>query len=125
MGQSDVGPRVKLRQNFGVLKYSLPYKNIVTYCLQNCNWVCEIGGVISVIPNRMLSLHTTRSWDFMGLSRDAVGGPVGGDVIVALLDTGTSIKLYQHTHTYVDIFLLFWVFLLDSVYLFNDLSIGL
>lgn len=45
-------------------------------------------GVVSVIPNRILKLHTTRSWDFMGLTAGKVGGPQEGDVIVGLLDTG-------------------------------------
>ncbi|KAG9440465.1 hypothetical protein H6P81_020630 [Aristolochia fimbriata] len=48
-------------------------------------------GVVSVIPNRVFKLHTTRSWDFMGLPRmQKSGGSSGnqGDIIVALLDTG-------------------------------------
>lgn len=45
-------------------------------------------GVVSVMPNHILKLHTTRSWDFMGFSHSDVGGPAEGDVIVALVDTG-------------------------------------
>lgn len=45
-------------------------------------------GVVSVIPNHILKLHTTRSWDFMGISKDTVGPPKEGNVIVGLLDTG-------------------------------------
>ncbi|KAM4073955.1 hypothetical protein ACB094_10G057900 [Castanea mollissima] len=37
----------------------------------------EMEGVILVLPNHRLNLHTTRSWDFME-----------GDVIIGLLDTG-------------------------------------
>ncbi|CAK9169086.1 unnamed protein product [Ilex paraguariensis] len=53
----------------------------------------EMEGVISVMPNRILKLHTTKSWDFMGLSKDNLGGPHEGDVIVGLLDTGKDINI--------------------------------
>ncbi|KAK8618122.1 hypothetical protein V6N13_115993 [Hibiscus sabdariffa] len=48
----------------------------------------EMDGVVSVIPNHILKLHTTRSWDFLGLnlSQSQVGAQ--GDVIIGLLDTG-------------------------------------
>ncbi len=45
-------------------------------------------GVISVIPNHKLQLHTTRSWDFLGFTKGKVGIPQQGNVIVGLLDTG-------------------------------------
>ncbi|KAJ4836976.1 hypothetical protein Tsubulata_025287 [Turnera subulata] len=49
----------------------------------------EMDGVISVFPNRILQLHTTRSWDFMGFSsKSKLGASQEGDVIVGLLDTG-------------------------------------
>jgi hypothetical protein len=47
-------------------------------------------GVISVIPNHKLQLHTTRSWDFLGFTKGKVGIPQQGNVIVGLLDTGYS-----------------------------------
>ncbi|KAF5445019.1 hypothetical protein F2P56_034102 [Juglans regia] len=48
----------------------------------------EMQGVVSVLPNHKLKLHTTRSWDFVGLprSKDVVGHQ--GDIIIGLLDTG-------------------------------------
>ncbi|KAM3001234.1 hypothetical protein FF2_037551 [Malus domestica] len=48
----------------------------------------KMEGVVSVIPNHKLKLHTTRSWDFMGFSKGQLGAPVEGEVIVGLLDTG-------------------------------------
>ncbi|KAI7994903.1 hypothetical protein LOK49_LG11G02579 [Camellia lanceoleosa] len=36
--------------------------------------ISEMEGVISVIPNQKLNLHTTRSWDFMNFNKDKVGG---------------------------------------------------
>ncbi|KAG9450412.1 hypothetical protein H6P81_010377 [Aristolochia fimbriata] len=52
--------------------------------------LAEMEGVVSVLPNRILKLHTTRSWDFMGFpSNVSLGAPEAqGDIIVALLDTG-------------------------------------
>ncbi|TKV98095.1 hypothetical protein SEVIR_9G538200v4 [Setaria viridis] len=55
----------------------------------------ETEGVISVFRSRMLELHTTRSWDFMGLNlhtqmeqSSQMHLKFGGDVIVGILDTG-------------------------------------
>ncbi|KAG2663811.1 hypothetical protein I3760_16G050300 [Carya illinoinensis] len=47
----------------------------------------EMQGVVSVLPNHKLKLHTTRSWDFVGLPRSKVVGHQG-DIIIGLLDTG-------------------------------------
>ena len=47
-----------------------------------------MDGVVSVLPNSMLELHTTRSWDFMGFTQSHVRDSLGGDVIIGLLDTG-------------------------------------
>ncbi|WOL19439.1 subtilisin-like protease SBT5.3 [Canna indica] len=53
-------------------------------------------GVISVFPNRGHKLHTTRSWDFLGLERNGrvprssiwAKANFGEDVIIGNLDTG-------------------------------------
>ncbi|KAK4486437.1 hypothetical protein RD792_009114, partial [Penstemon davidsonii] len=50
--------------------------------------ISEMRGVVSVIPNRVLKLHTTRSWDFMGFSKGKLGAGQEGDIIIGLLDTG-------------------------------------
>ncbi|XP_059628741.1 subtilisin-like protease SBT3.18 isoform X2 [Cornus florida] len=52
-------------------------------------------GVISVFKSKTLQLHTTRSWDFMGLTLDNSGvTPLqlahGDDIIVGVIDTGVS-----------------------------------
>ncbi|MFQ6627198.1 hypothetical protein Gotur_006049 [Gossypium turneri] len=47
-----------------------------------------MDGVVRVIPNHILKLHTTRSWDFLGLSQSNVGAQLQGDVVIGLLDTG-------------------------------------
>ncbi|KAJ1687363.1 hypothetical protein LUZ63_018753 [Rhynchospora breviuscula] len=56
--------------------------------------LAEMAGVISVFRSKMLKLHTTRSWDFMGLTLDYSAHSIpmqlkyGDDVIVAIFDTG-------------------------------------
>ncbi|XP_031491374.1 subtilisin-like protease SBT5.3 [Nymphaea colorata] len=61
--------------------------------------VAEIAkgpGVVSVFPNRRYSLHTTRTWQFLGLEENGLTLPgsawekatYGEDVIIANLDTG-------------------------------------
>ncbi|KAF8413088.1 hypothetical protein HHK36_001064 [Tetracentron sinense] len=48
----------------------------------------EMEGVVSVLPNTVLKLHTTRSWEFLGLTDSHVGGSYGGDIIIGVIDTG-------------------------------------
>ncbi|CAL5425732.1 unnamed protein product [Camellia sinensis] len=54
----------------------------------------EMDGVVSVFRSRILELHTTRSWDFLGLtlSSGTEATPLqlayGDDVIVGVFDTG-------------------------------------
>lgn len=60
--------------------------------LKNQVGVTDMEEVVSVLPNSMLKLHTTRSWDFMGFNQSHVRDSQGGDVIVGLLDTGQSVK---------------------------------
>ncbi|OMO51710.1 hypothetical protein CCACVL1_29633 [Corchorus capsularis] len=36
-------------------------------------------GVVKVIPNHELKLHTTRSWDFIRFTQDTVGAKPEGD----------------------------------------------
>ncbi|KOM57404.1 hypothetical protein LR48_Vigan11g043700, partial [Vigna angularis] len=50
--------------------------------------------VVSVIPNQYRKLHTTRSWDFIGLPLTAKRKLKSeSDIIVALLDTGVTPQL--------------------------------
>ncbi|RWR89334.1 cucumisin-like protein [Cinnamomum micranthum f. kanehirae] len=53
-----------------------------------CIGLTERAGVVSVLPNKLFNLHTTRSWDFTGLPQTHLVSPHEGDVIVGLLDTG-------------------------------------
>lgn len=62
--------------------------------------VVEYPGVVSVFPNRGYKLHTTRSWEFLGLERDGRvpkqslwrKARFGEDTIIANLDSGITIR---------------------------------
>lgn len=54
-----------------------------------------MGGVISVFKSKTLRLHTTRSWDFMGLTLNdgelrlaPLQWAYGGDIVIGVFDTG-------------------------------------
>ena len=76
-----------------------------------------MAEAVSVIPNQYRKLHTTRSWDFIGLPLTAKRKLKSeSDMILALLDTGssylalhfhflhTSLFLIFHTHTRLSIY---------------------
>ncbi|KAK4838613.1 hypothetical protein QYF36_015079 [Acer negundo] len=48
----------------------------------------DMDGVVSIIPNMKVDLHTRRSWDFMGFDQSYVGDSKGADIIIGLIDTG-------------------------------------
>ncbi|WOK98499.1 subtilisin-like protease SBT3.18 isoform X1 [Canna indica] len=55
--------------------------------------LASFDGVISVFRSKMLKLHTTRSWDFMGLNfgsqqRIPLQLDHGDDIVVGILDSG-------------------------------------
>eukprot|EP00268_Persea_americana_P000158 TRINITY_DN10063_c0_g1_i6.p1 TRINITY_DN10063_c0_g1~~TRINITY_DN10063_c0_g1_i6.p1 ORF type:complete len:197 (-),score=25.89 TRINITY_DN10063_c0_g1_i6:60-650(-) len=62
--------------------------------------MAEMPGVIDVIPKMVHKLHTTRSWDYLGLSfSHATNNPypksnMGDGIIVGVIDTG-SIPIYR------------------------------
>lgn len=43
----------------------------------------------SVILNQYRKLHTTRSWDFLGLPQTARRSKLESDIIVGVMDTGS------------------------------------
>ncbi|KAH9621966.1 hypothetical protein KSS87_021696 [Heliosperma pusillum] len=50
--------------------------------------IAKMAGVVSVFPSRKGSLHTTRSWDFMGFTSDVERSSVESDIIIGVIDTG-------------------------------------
>ncbi|KAK2647507.1 hypothetical protein Ddye_014996 [Dipteronia dyeriana] len=48
-----------------------------------------LPGVVSVFRSRSLHLHTTRSWDFLGVTKNVKRNPsVESDVIIGVIDSG-------------------------------------
>lgn len=56
-------------------------------------------GVVSVLPNHKLKLHTTRSWDFMGFSKGTLPAPIEGKVIIGVLDTGNTYEIKKNSQS--------------------------
>ncbi|GMI92179.1 subtilase 4.13 [Hibiscus trionum] len=51
--------------------------------------MASMQGVVSIFPNRILHLQTTRSWDFMGFSGTVRRNPTSeSDVIIGVIDGG-------------------------------------
>ncbi|XP_039042753.1 subtilisin-like protease SBT4.6 [Hibiscus syriacus] len=51
--------------------------------------LASFKGVVSVFPNKVYQLQTTRSWDFMGFSRTVKRNPTAeSNAIIGVLDTG-------------------------------------
>ncbi|CAL0328175.1 unnamed protein product [Lupinus luteus] len=49
----------------------------------------QMEGVVSVFPNRIIQLQTTRSWDFLGLPKSVKRSPsIESDVVVGVIDSG-------------------------------------
>lgn len=62
----------------------------------------EMPGVVSVFPNTKRSLHTTHSWDFMGLNDEETMEIPGYstknqvNVIIGFIDTGNiSLPVFE------------------------------
>jgi hypothetical protein len=59
-------------------------------------WWSDWPGVVRVVRNRVLDLHTTRTWDFMQVNPSTSGGILsesrfGEDSIIGVLDTGEAV----------------------------------
>lgn len=54
-----------------------------------CNGLVGMQGVVSVFLDEIIQLHTTRSWDFMGLkSTSSRKTTIESNIVVGLIDTG-------------------------------------
>ena len=56
--------------------------------------ITENENVVSVFPSKMQKLHTTRSWDFLGMPQLVKRNhQIEINIIVGVLDTGTKLRL--------------------------------
>ncbi|XVF19979.1 hypothetical protein REPUB_Repub11eG0158100 [Reevesia pubescens] len=61
--------------------------------------LASMKEVVSVFPNRILDLHTTRSWDFMGLNNTVRRNPTTeSNVIIGVIDSG----IWPESHSFSD-----------------------
>lgn len=100
-------PRPVLSVHWQLLASEVPYSSsltawLITHSSQEFEHyfeICESAAmpeVVSVFPNRPNKLHTTRTWEFLGVANrdDPQSGALwqlaeyGQDIIVGMLDTG-------------------------------------
>lgn len=74
--------------------------------------IAQKPGVISVFPDPILQLHTTRSWDFLQYQTEveSSSGPISGsdnaspkgvDTIIGILDTGATFIKWSASKLYI------------------------
>lgn len=75
-----------------IISSCLGLKLINLKLLKLANYKClGMDRVLSVFPNRYHQLHTTRSWDFIGLPQTARRNlKIESDIVVGLMDTGSK-----------------------------------
>ncbi|KAI4326062.1 hypothetical protein MLD38_031414 [Melastoma candidum] len=73
-----------------IRSYGRSFNGLVAKLTENeANVLAGQQGVVWVFPDRALRLHTTRSWDFLGLSvRSPRQTTVESDIIIGVIDTG-------------------------------------
>lgn len=79
--------------NLSIIK--LDFFNLFQHLLKAIYNVAEFPEVISVIPNSIHKLHTTRSWDFIGVHHPSSKNvytkrDLGEGTIIGVIDTGTD-----------------------------------
>lgn len=63
------------------------------------NSIAQQPGVVSVFPDHIMKLHTTRSWDFLKslphieVDNKLSNSSSSSDIIIGMLDTGSSLLL--------------------------------
>lgn len=76
--------------------------------VEEANLVAQESGFISVFPDRMVKLHTTRSWSFLKhqnnfgnfISATSFSSSTahGADIIIGVVDSGAYISTLLHCH---------------------------
>jgi len=56
-----------------------------------------MDGVVSVIPNRVHNIQTSRSWDFLGFPENVQRTNVESNTIVGVIDSGIWANSYSFT----------------------------
>ncbi|KAK1563443.1 hypothetical protein Q3G72_027642 [Acer saccharum] len=76
-----------------IYSYEKSFNGFVARLLpQEAQRLSEDENVVSVFPNTIRKLHTTRSWDFLGMTKTIERSQLESNIIVAVLDTGIYVK---------------------------------
>lgn len=57
-----------------------------------------IDGVVSIIPNRIHSLQTSRSWDFLGFPENVQRTNIESNIVVGVIDSG----IWPNSYSFAD-----------------------
>ncbi|CAI9097782.1 OLC1v1034271C1 [Oldenlandia corymbosa var. corymbosa] len=84
----------KIARESRIYSYEQSFNGFAARLLPHeADWLSQHESVVSVFLSKKLKLHTTRSWDFLGMNSKIPRMPqVESNTIVALLDTGVWIK---------------------------------
>ncbi|KAF6175793.1 hypothetical protein GIB67_036258 [Kingdonia uniflora] len=82
---------VKVAKQSNIHSYRKSFNAFAAYLLpHDADLLKDMEGIISVFPSTTRKLHTTRSWDFVGLPqvRKGTHDTVQSNIIIGLLDAG-------------------------------------
>ncbi|KAK4834634.1 hypothetical protein QYF36_025989 [Acer negundo] len=83
----------KIARKSRIYSYGKSFNGFVARLLpQEAQRLSEDENVVSVFPNTIRKLHTTRSWDFLGMTKTIKRSQLESNIIVAVLDTGIYVK---------------------------------
>ncbi|KAL5741041.1 hypothetical protein ACOSQ2_030221 [Xanthoceras sorbifolium] len=83
----------KIARESRVYSYGKSFNGFVARLLpQEAQRLSEDESVVSVFPNTRRKLHTTRTWDFLGMTKTLKRRQTESNIVVAVLDTGIYIK---------------------------------
>ncbi|XP_020210520.2 subtilisin-like protease SBT4.15 [Cajanus cajan] len=86
-----IGDR-QLAREYKIHSYGKSFNGFVAHLLPHeAQKLLEEDNVVSVFPNTHNKIHTTRSWDYLGLPLRLSRHSVESNIIVGLLDTGISL----------------------------------
>jgi hypothetical protein len=95
MSKSQAQDIASMNMNMILDIIKLYFFNSFQQILKATNNVTEFPEVVSVIPNGIHKLHTTRSWDFIGVHHpssktDFAESNLGEGTIIGVIDTGIN-----------------------------------
>ncbi|CAI9760821.1 unnamed protein product [Fraxinus pennsylvanica] len=82
-----------IARNSKIHSYGKSFNGFVAKLLpREAEFLSKKDGVVSVFPNKVQKLRTTRSWDFLGMPMTVKRKQEESDMIVALMDSGIYVQ---------------------------------